>query len=144
MNAEESRVRRSAAAAMVPLTLKVVVRVADCEASRRFYGGVLALPMVAEWDEPEGRGCIFASPDGGALEVYEMRPAADRFDPAFRQPIANDKVDIQFRTPSLDAWLAECGDQWPHSAPQTLPWGQRWVQLRDPDNLLVAVYEDLG
>jgi catechol 2,3-dioxygenase-like lactoylglutathione lyase family enzyme len=45
---------------MTSLTLKVVIRCRDFAASRDFYTRVLRLPAVEEWEEPQGRGCIFA------------------------------------------------------------------------------------
>jgi hypothetical protein len=35
------------------------------------------------------------------------------------------------------------GGAWPYQGPEILPWGQRWVKLRDPDNFLIAIYENL-
>jgi hypothetical protein len=66
-----------------------------------------------------------------------------RYDAAFSRPLASDKVDLQLQTSSLDHWIDRLADRWPSNGPETLPWGQRWIRLRDPDNLLVAICEDL-
>ncbi len=128
------------------LALKVVIRCADFEASRRFYADVLGLPVQTEWDEPEGKGCIFGlGPSGkdAQLEIYEMTRRDPRFDEAFARPVANDKVDLQLRTDSLPAWCARLRDRWPFAGPDELAWGARWIKLRDPDRLLVAIYEEI-
>ena len=123
------------------LSLKTVIRCADFDRSRDFYARVLGLSVAEEWSEAEGRGCIFAV-GGGYLEIYGMSAADPRFQPAFRQPVPGDKIDVQVRTVSVDECAERLQGQWPFTGPETLPWGQRWIQLRDPDGLLLALYEE--
>jgi catechol 2,3-dioxygenase-like lactoylglutathione lyase family enzyme len=123
--------------------MKLVVRCANLEASRSFYTGVLGLPVVEQWDEPQGRGIIMSVGDpaaGASIEMYEMTPADSRYDPRFREPVANDKVDLQLRTDSVDDWAWRLDGRWPFEGPEDLPWGHRWIRLRDPDGLLIAIY----
>ena len=131
---------------LVALTeLKVVIRCRSFAASRTFYLDVLGLNVVEEWEEPGGAGCVFSlthEGDGGALEIYEMATDNPRYDAAFASPLGSDKIDVQFRTPSVDAWAEALRGQWPFSGPEDLPWGHRWIKLRDPDNMLIAIYED--
>lgn len=115
------------------------MRCADFAASRAFYTGVLEFPVVEEWEEPRGRGLI-VSAGGALLEIYEMTEADSRFDPRFRQHVAGDKIDLQLQTESLDAWTARLAGRWPFDGPEDLPWGQRWIKLRDPDGWLIAIY----
>src|ERR1044071_6752165 len=120
-------------------SLKLVIRCADLEASRSFYTGILGLTLIGQWEEPQGRGLILSA--GGALpEIYEMRPADPRFDPPFRQPVAGDKIDLQLEADSAEAWAGHLRGRWPFEGPEHLPWGQRWIKLRDPDGLLIAIY----
>jgi catechol 2,3-dioxygenase-like lactoylglutathione lyase family enzyme len=123
------------------VSAKTVVRCRDFVSSRAFYGSVLGLHVVNEWNEAGGRGCIFAVAGDAFVEVYEMNAADPRYDAAFSRPSATDKVDLQLRTAALDAWVARLRGTWPFDGPRTLPWGQRWILLRDPDHLLVAIYE---
>jgi catechol 2,3-dioxygenase-like lactoylglutathione lyase family enzyme len=126
------------------LSLKVVLRVRDFAASRAFYADILGLPVVEEWDAPEGKGCVLGlGPDGrhGFLEIYGMTPADPRFVPSFGEPHPGDKIDVQLGTDDLAGWAAHLQGRWPFRGPQPLPWGQRWILLRDPDGLLVALYE---
>lgn len=122
-------------------SVKTVVRCRDFAASYRFYGSVLQLPVTEEWDEPQGRGAVFAVAPGGGLEIFEMRPADARYDPAFAASVANDKIDVQLQTRSVDGWAERLRGAWPFSGPHDLPWGHRWITLRDPDGLLLAIYE---
>ena len=124
-------------------SLKVVIRCANLDASRAFYAEILGLAVVEQWEEEEGRGLIVSAGDGasGALiEVYEMSPADRRFDPRFRELVSSDKIDLQLHTSALDDWVARLRGRWPFQGPQDLPWGQRWIKLRDPDGLLIAIY----
>jgi len=75
------------------------------------------------------------------IEIYEMTQADARFDPAFASPIANDKIDVQLKTDSVAEWADCLRDVWTFVGPEELPWRQRGIKLRDPDGLLVAIYE---
>ena len=128
------------------LHLKVVLRVADLAVSRRFYTEILGLQILIEWEEEQGNGCIMRCGDeatDGEIELYQMTELDERYDPRFGQPFSSDKIDLQLRTPSLTTWITNLADKWPFEGPETLPWGQRWIKLRDPDHLLVAIYEEL-
>jgi catechol 2,3-dioxygenase-like lactoylglutathione lyase family enzyme len=119
-------------------SLKVVVRCTDLDASRAFYTEVLGLAVAEQWEEPQGRGLVVSVSDSALIEVYEMSAA----DPRFREPVPNDKIDIQIRTGSVDDWAARLHGRWPFEGPEDLPWGQRWIRLRDPDGLLIAIYSE--
>jgi len=69
-----------------------------------------------------------------------MSAADPRFDERFREPVASDKIGLQLRTESVDEWAGSLCGKWPFEGPQDLPWGQRWLKLRDPDGLLIAIY----
>jgi catechol 2,3-dioxygenase-like lactoylglutathione lyase family enzyme len=127
-----------------PLELKVVIRCRDFQASRRFYGDILDLPVLESWEEQGGQGCIFGfGPQGqsGSLEVYQMREGDRRYSPVFAAPFENDKIDLQLRTTDLEGWMAALRGVWEFSGPQRLPWGERRITLRDPDNLLISIYQ---
>ncbi|MGZ4787654.1 MAG: VOC family protein [Terriglobales bacterium] len=127
--------------------LKVVVRCVNIQRSREFYTKVLGLLVQQAWTEDEGRGCILALNETETtvgLELYEMNRADRRFQEAFTRPLENDKIDLQLRTDSLDRWIVRLSGVWPFTGPEVLPWSQRWIKLRDPDNLLIAIYEELS
>lgn len=126
-----------------PATLKVVIRCRDFAASRSFYGEVLGFREVEAWQEREGQGCIFrVGGRGAALEIYQMSQADPRWQEAFERPFENDKVDVQIGVASLEPWCDRLRDRWPFSGPEVTPWGQRGLKLRDPDGLLLAIYEE--
>lgn len=129
------------------LGVKAVLRCRDYEASRAFYREVLGFDIADEWHEPGDVGCIFApvaDSSLGSIEIYKMSEEDPRYNPAFSQPFTNDKIDIQLRTSDLQSWVNRLQGRWPFSEPETTPWGHRWIKLRDPDNLLIAIYELTG
>ena len=128
------------------VSLKTVLRCRDFEASRKFYHSILGLEILEEWSEPGGQGAIFCfgSQVSGTFEIYQMTPADPRYDPRFVSDVASDKVDVQLRTESVESWVAHLGGSWPFDGPEDLPWGHRWITLRDPDGLLIAIYEETG
>ncbi len=131
---------------MTFLSLKIVIRCKDFSDSRRFYSDTLQLPVIQEWDEEQGKGCVFGFGEhgnAGFLEIYEMTKADSRFKTEFHTLVNSDKIDIQLGTESLDEWIKRLDGQIEFRGPETLPWGQRWIQLRDPDGVLVAIYEGL-
>jgi catechol 2,3-dioxygenase-like lactoylglutathione lyase family enzyme len=134
---------REALTRPVCVEAKIVIRCTAYERSLAFYTGVLGLHPVEEWTEAGGRGCIFALSENGpgCIEIYEMARSDPRFDEAFTRSVANDKIDLQIRVRSVDAWARALRGKWEYAGPETLPWGQRWIKLRDPDGVLIALYE---
>lgn len=127
-------------------SLKLTLRCKDYQASRRFYHEILGLHILDEWEEPGGKGCIFGVDQdgiGGQFEIYEMNQKDTRYQSAFSKPLVTDKLDLQLKTSSLDYWIASLNNAWPIEGPEILPWGHRWIKLRDPDNFLIAIYEEV-
>lgn len=124
--------------------VKTVIRCRDYDASLDFYHHLLGFPIIEQWEEEDGTGCIFAPVVGtsvGCIEIYEMRASAARWDSTFSDAITSDKIDIQLRTPDLQSWIDRLNGRWSFSDPETTPWGHSWIRLRDPDNLQIAIYE---
>ena len=125
--------------------MKTVLRCSNFEQSRDFYTRVLGFTPVEEWSEPEGRGCIL-SPFGGVqpcFEIYQMTERDPRYDPIFGRPLTGDKIDLQLQAASVEEWAEALRGVWEFDGPQDLPWGQRWIRLRDPDGLLIAIYQEM-
>ncbi len=126
---------------MADLRLKVVIRCMDYARARAFYVEVLGLTVVSEWDAPRGTGGLLALGAGGLLEIDQMTAADPRDHPAFHQPVASDKLELQLQTADLGPWLARLPGVYPFDGPVTMPWGERRLILRDPDGTLVGLCE---
>jgi catechol 2,3-dioxygenase-like lactoylglutathione lyase family enzyme len=116
--------------------LKIAMRCADLTASKGFYGDALGLELVDEWEESHGNGCIYAM-GAGLLELNE-RKNADR---SPDEPV--DRFDLQLRVPDLGSWIDRIDGRWDHSAVKEHPWGERTIRMRDPDGVLVTIYEEV-
>ena len=112
--------------------LKIAIRCEDLTASRAFYESVLGLTVVDSWSEAHGDGCIFSV--GSGLVEFNEAPGSHDAGPVKR-------FDIQFEVADLEAWAARIGQGWEYQGPRTQPWGERTLRLRDPDGVLVTVYE---
>ena len=120
------------------------IKSADIDKSIDFYTRILGFSIVDQWQEKDSTGCILRLPGGqqeALLEISQIASQSRRYLPAYSAPLQDDKIDLQLRTTSLDAWLIALDGNWPYEGPKTLPWGGRLIKLRDPDNLQVILYE---
>ena len=104
---------------------------------RRFYGEKLGFPVVEAWDRDNARGVRFDI-NGMRLELLdnkrERRPRtlgqpADRF----HVVVEVDDVDAAWQKLDIDA-----------PVPETVSWGARLFQLRDPDGVAVTFLQWLA
>ncbi len=125
-------------------SLKAVIRCRDYAASREFYTTILDLAIVEEWDQAEGQGCILAVGEGearGYIEVAGQPTTRSHEDDSYARPVSHDKIDLQLETESVDAWAERLRGRWPFEGPVDRPWGQRYLWVRDPDNVRIALFE---
>ena len=98
----------------------------------RFYGTQLGFPVVAEWDRTRGRGRRFDLGGGLRLEILDNLREP--------QPLAvhapGDRFHVVVEVDDIDAARNGLGFDAP--LPQTVSWGARLFQLRDPDGVPVT------
>ncbi len=58
---------------------RVVLRARDFERSCKFYGEVLALPKIQQWDREDGRSAIYQA-GAGLVEIVSLPSTADPSD----------------------------------------------------------------
>ena len=69
-------------------SLKTMLRARDFNAARAFYGDVLGLPVVEEWDSEGDTGCIVGFGDGGGfLEILAPSPGHPKHRAAFEAQV---------------------------------------------------------
>ena len=125
-----------------PISIKTAIRARDYRRARRFYEEVLKLEVVDDWDVKADRGCIFGFRGQGSNEVtgfLELTPALDP-GPEHEEPAP--RVELQLRIASADAWtrrLDELGIA--YEGPVDRPWGNRYVWVRDPEGVRIALFE---
>ena len=96
-----------------------------------FYGACLDFPVVEEWDRTNGRGRRF-NVGGLRLEILdntrEARP--------LRLPEARDRFHIVVEVNDIEAARSRMAITTP--PPQTVSWGAKLFQIRDPDGVPVT------
>ena len=123
-------------------SLKTKVRSRDLAASRAFYVDLLGLEVVEEWDDPGDRGSIVGFISGGGfLEMLAVDPEHPGHLAAFEGPVANDKIELQIRVDSVDAWAERLAESVEIEGPVSRPWGNRYLWIRDPDGVRIAIFE---
>jgi catechol 2,3-dioxygenase-like lactoylglutathione lyase family enzyme len=119
-----------------------MIRVRDFDASRRFYVEVLGLEVVEEWDTPGDRGCIVGlGEQGGFLEMLAPSPGNPKHRPEFEEPVVSDKIELQIHVDSVDEWAEHLSGVTGIEGPITRPWGNRYLWIRDPDGVRVALFQ---
>ena len=123
--------------------IKTTIRCFDLDLSRRFHTATLGLTLVEEWDQPEGRGCILhhAGRDGRYLELSREPPRTDLDVKGSPTAPTGELVELQWKTPCLDAWVRHLSGRCEVEGPVDRPWGNRYRWLRDPDGLRIAIFE---
>lgn len=97
-----------------------------------FYGELLGFPVAAEWDRAHGRGRRFDLGGGLRLEILDNR--RERRAMALGSP--GDRIHMVVEVADIDAARRRLALDAP--APQTVSWGARLFQLRDPDGVVVT------
>ena len=122
--------------------MKTVIRARDFEVSRAFYSELLGLRVVEEWNEEDDRGAVFAlgvGHDGAYVEVSAA--SSDPRSQRVHALAANDKVELQIHTDSVEAWVERLTGRVDLEGPVTRRWGHRYLWLHDPDGVRIALYE---
>lgn len=124
------------------LSLKTILRCRDLATSRRFYVELLGLDVVEEWADPGDEGCILGfGTGGGFLELLAVDLDHPKHQPASADLVANDKVQLQIQVDSVDAWFERLDGSIEMEGPVTRPWGNRYLWIRDPDGVRLALYQ---
>lgn len=124
--------------------LRVALTVDDYQQALRFYRDALGLPVVEEWDDPEGAGAVL---DAGraTLEVLSTSQAklVDRVEVGERVAgpvrLALEVDDSAAAADTLAAAGAEL-----IGGPVVTPWSHRNVRLRAPDGMQLTLFTIVG
>lgn len=117
---------------------RVVIRTRNFERSNRFYGEVMALSRLQNWDREDGRGALFQA-GAGVIEIlgrtrdavgverderYDYQGPAHKMTLTFVVPSAQKAYDeLLFRDPSIRGGLRKDPD------------GTLVFETRDPDGV---------
>jgi lactoylglutathione lyase len=124
--------------------LRVALTVDDYQEALRFYRDALGLPVVEEWDDPEGAGAVL---DAGraTLEVLSTSQAelVDRVEVGARVAGAvRLALEVDDSAATADT-LAAAGAEL-IAGPVVTPWSHRNVRLRAPDGMQLTLFTIVG
>ncbi len=114
------------------------------ERSVHFYSRLLRMPILEQWDGPEGRGTILDAGSGGCafIEIFDGAQAR----------IISGSLGIALRIESrqaVDAFYRDLGEaqaqgeDWGFhlvDMPEVKSWGHYSFELSDPDGIHVTLY----
>lgn len=101
--------------------------------TRTFYESVFDMGVVEEWDDDGDTGVILEFSGGhreALLEIYSGDAALD---------FAG--LSLQFRVDALDTFVASLPPGISYEGPSDRPWGSTYLYLRDPNDIMVIIYE---
>ena len=96
-----------------------------------FYGERLGFPVVAEWDRTNGRGRRF---DLGGLRLEILENARERRPLNLGEP--TDRLHVVVEVDDIEAVRRRLSVE--TASPQSVSWGTRLFQVRDPDGVPVT------
>ena len=121
--------------------VRVALTVDDFDEAKALYADALNLPAVEEWDEPEGRGAIFAA-GRATIEVVDSAQAEliDRIEAGER---VSGPVRLALHVSDVEATAASLSERGAEtlSGPVSTPWGDFNQRLRTPDGLQLTLFQ---
>jgi lactoylglutathione lyase len=124
--------------------VRVALTAEDFKGAVALYDGALGLRTLKEWDEPHGRGAIFAAGEA-TIEVIDRRQAEyiDEVEAGGRVSgpvrLALGVADVEGAAGSLmDRGATAVGE------PVKTPWGDFNRRLRTPDGMQLTLFEQDG
>lgn len=118
--------------------LRVLFRVADFDASVRFYQDLLGLERLKSWARDTGCGVILRAGPGRTIELLGAPPG--KVQAVDRLPRG---VTLWVRVDDVDEWYARLQAAGAPIARELAddPWGTRSFGLDDPDGTRVWLFE---
>jgi catechol 2,3-dioxygenase-like lactoylglutathione lyase family enzyme len=119
--------------------VRVALTVEDFEGAVALYGWALGLRTLKEWEEPHGRGVIFAA-CGVTIEVIDRRQAEyiDEVEAGWR---VSGPVRLALRVSDVDGASRSLRERGARAVgvPVETPWGDRNQRLRAPDSMQLTL-----
>lgn len=117
----------------VLLSLKTKLSTDKLAETTAFYRQLFDLQMLEEWDHPGDKGVILGlggDRNEALLEIYDSNTGADF-----------SGLSLQFRVADIQAFVRSLPETLEYEGPRVRPWGSTYVYIRDPNDVLIIVYE---
>lgn len=121
--------------------LRVALTVDDFDGAAALYGEGLGLPIVQEWEGPEGRGAVLFA--GRATVEILDRPQAELVDRIEVGERVSGPVRLAFEVPDIETSAASLTGKGAKAVggPVITPWGDFNRRLRTPDGLQLTLFQ---
>lgn len=121
-----------------PTGFALSLNVPDPTASAAFLTEHFGYERAMEHD-----GVVSLAHPAGGSNLVLLRTGLETFTPADIAGSAREGLLIVLETDDLDGWHAQLLDRGVEvvTAPETEPWGERFVQYRDPNGLVVQLVQ---
>ena len=117
----------------VLLSLKTKLSTDKLAETAAFYRQLFNLQTLEEWDHPGDKGVILGlggDRNEALLEIYDSDTSAD---------FAG--LSLQFRVADIQTFVRSLPEALEYEGPRARPWGSTYVYIRDPNDVLIIVYE---
>ena len=117
----------------MPISLKTKISTPLFDETVAFYKRVFYFTFVEEWDHPDDKGAILAlsnNRDEALLEIYASDVKHDF-----------SGLSLQFRVENIDRFMKTLPKSCNYEGPRPRPWGSTYLYIRDPNGILLVVYE---
>ncbi|MDQ3638311.1 MAG: VOC family protein [Actinomycetota bacterium] len=121
--------------------MRVALTVDDFEGAAALYGDGLGLPVVKEWEGPEGRGIVLSA--GAATVELLDRPQAEFIDRVEVGERVSGPVRLALEVPDIETSAASLMGKGAEAVggPVGTPWGDFNRRLRTPDGLQLTLFQ---
>lgn len=114
-------------------SLKTKITTALYQQSIDFYRQIFGMIVLDEWNDPDDKGTILGFADGKGEAMLEIYLGDESYDFA--------GLSLQFKVEDLSDFVDRLPETIERTGPKPRPWGAMYLYLRDPNNILIIVYE---
>ena len=115
------------------LSLKTKIITTKLNETRVFYQRLFSMVAVNEWNDPNDKGVILSFDKDrheALLEIFYDEEQRD-----------HSGVSLQFRVSDIGKFTAGLPADVAYEGPKERPWGSTYVYIRDPNDILLIIYE---
>ena len=115
------------------LSLKTKIITTKLNETRAFYQRLFSMVAVNEWNDPNDKGVILSFDKDRHEALLELFYDVEQRD--------HSGVSLQFRVSDIGKFTVGLPTDVAYEGPKERPWGSTYVYIRDPNDILLIVYE---
>jgi catechol 2,3-dioxygenase-like lactoylglutathione lyase family enzyme len=115
------------------LSLKTKIITTKLNETKVFYQRLFNMVVIDEWNSSDDKGVILSFDKDRHEALLEIYHDDERRD--------HSGVSLQFRSSDIGQFVADLPPDIAYEGPKERPWGSKYVYIRDPNDILLIVYE---